>query len=166
MGGVVTNLELFADHYQIHVLDDDSEGDLSLVWTDRAFLDGLGVAEDGLAICTDTNMIVDVGVEVLAQEPDDDSDDYDHVVEASVNLVSGRMVVLGCTDYLPDAARIDAPVGWTRVRVSRRNLAAAVFPDRDCEDEPEAVPQDIRLQAWPAPCSPPRAFKHWIRPDM
>ncbi|MFI9586907.1 hypothetical protein ACIHCQ_34935 [Streptomyces sp. NPDC052236] len=45
---MATDLELFADYFQIHVLDDESEGDLSDVWTEQTVLDGLGVAEDAL----------------------------------------------------------------------------------------------------------------------
>jgi hypothetical protein len=65
-----------------------------------------------------------VSVHVLTEQLDDDRGDFDHVVEASLNLVSGRLVVLGCTDYLPDVTRFDMPAGWIRVRDSRRNLAA------------------------------------------
>ncbi|MDX3540194.1 hypothetical protein PV721_39015 [Streptomyces sp. MB09-01] len=161
---MVTDLELFADYFQIHVLDDESEGDLSDVWTEQAVLDGLGVTDGALAIGTDINVTVAVSVHVLTQQPDDDNDDFEHVVEASLNLVSGSLVVLGCTDYFPDAARFDMPAGWTRIRASRRNLAAAAFPDPDCEDEPEDT-EEIRLQAWPAPYSQPRIIKRWTRPD-
>ncbi|WP_200146637.1 MULTISPECIES: hypothetical protein [Streptomyces] len=160
---MVTDLELFADYFQIHLLDDESEGDLSDVWTEQAVRDGLGVTEDALAIGTDVNMTVAVSVHVLAQQPDDDRDDFDHVVEASLNLASGRLVVLSCTDHLPDAARFDMPTGWTRIRASRRNLAAAAFPDPDDEDEPEDT-EEIRLQAWPAPYSQPHIIKRWTRP--
>ncbi|MGW7363088.1 hypothetical protein ACWGI8_06550 [Streptomyces sp. NPDC054841] len=135
-----------------------------MTWTEQALLDGLGITDDALAIGTAVNVTVAVGVHVLAQQPEDDSDDFDHVVEASLNLVSGRLVVLGCTEYLPDAARFDMPAGWTRIRASRRNLAAAAFPDPDCEDEPEDT-EEIRLQGWPAPYSQPRIIKRWTRPD-
>ncbi|MFD9411637.1 hypothetical protein ACFWBN_32080 [Streptomyces sp. NPDC059989] len=159
---MVTDLELFADYFQIHVLDDESEGDLSDVWTDQAVLDGLGVTDDALAIGTDVNVTVAVSVHVLTHHPDDDNDAFDHIVEASLNLVSGRLVVLGCTDYFPDAARFVMPDGWTRIRASRRNLAAAADPD--CEDEPEDT-EEIRLQAWPAPYAQPHIIKRWARPD-
>ncbi|MFB6511822.1 hypothetical protein ACFCW4_27205 [Streptomyces virginiae] len=164
---MATNLELFADYFQIHVLDDVSEATetgIGDVWTDQAVLDGLGVTEHALAIGTAVNVTVDVTIDLLTGRPDDDSDDFDHVVEASLNLASGRMVVLGCTDYGPDAARFDMPAGWPRVRTSRRNLEAAAFPDPDCEDEPEDM-EEIRLQAWPAPYALPDIIKRWTPPD-
>ncbi|MGK5547697.1 hypothetical protein ACSNOH_23600 [Streptomyces sp. URMC 127] len=157
---MVTNLRLFADYFQIHVMDDEADGDLSDVWTEQAVADGLGVTEEALAIGTAVNVNVAVSVHVLAAQPDDDSDDFDHVVEAGLNLASGRLVVLGCTDYFPDAARFGMPAGWIRIRASRRNLAAAVEADIDSDNAPETTEQ-LRLQAWPAPCSPPQVIKRW-----
>ncbi|MEU2074492.1 hypothetical protein [Streptomyces sp. NPDC013489] len=164
---MATNLELFADYFQIYVMDDDSEATetgIGDVWTEQAALDGLGVDEHALAIGTAVNVTVDVTIDLLTSQPDDDSDDFDHVVEASLNLASGRLVVLGCTDYIPDAARFDMPAGWIRIRTSRRNLQAAAFPDPDCEDEPEDM-EEIRIQAWPAPHSQPDIIKRWTPPD-
>ncbi|MFD6243563.1 hypothetical protein [Streptomyces roseolus] len=155
---MATNLELFADYFQIHVLDDGSEGDLSDVWTEQAVSDGLGVTEDALAIGTAVNATVTVGVDVLAAQPVDDSDDFDHVVEASLDLTSGRLVVLGCTDYFPDAARFEMPTGWIRVRASRRNLAAAVRSESDRTPE---TSEQVWLQAWPAPYAEPHIIKRW-----
>ncbi|MGK5728542.1 hypothetical protein [Streptomyces sp. URMC 124] len=157
---MATNLRLFADYFQIHILDDESDGDLSDVWNEQTVRDGLGVAEDALAIGTSVNVNVAVSVHILEARPDDDSDDHDHVVEASLNLTSGRLVVLGCTDYFPDAARFDMPAGWTRVRASRRNLAAAVEADIDSDNTPETT-EHLRLQAWPAPYAEPHITKRW-----
>ncbi|MFJ3723223.1 hypothetical protein ACIPYQ_11705 [Streptomyces sp. NPDC090045] len=163
---MATNLELFADYFQIYVMDDDSEATesgIGDVWTEQAVLDGIGVDEHALAIGTAVNVTVDVTIDLLPGRPDDDSDAFDHVVEASLNLASGRLVVLGCTDYIPDAARFDMPAGWTRIRTSRRNLEAAAFPDSDCDDEPEDM-EEIRIQAWPAPHAQPDIIKRWTPP--
>ncbi|WP_053713000.1 hypothetical protein [Streptomyces sp. XY413] len=143
---MATTLELFADYFQIHILDQDSDADFSDVWTEQTVSDGLGVTEGGLAIGTDVNFTVAVAVHLLTGQPDDDSDDFDHVVEASLNLTSGRLVVLGCTDDIDAAARFDMPTGWTRIRASRRDT------------------EEIRLQAWPAPHSEPHITKRWTRP--
>jgi hypothetical protein len=160
---VATNLELFADYFQIHVLDEESEGDFSDVWTEQTVLDGLGVTEDALAIGTAVNDTVAVSVHVLAAQPDDDSDDFDHVVEASFHVPSGRLIVMGCTDYLDDAAPFDVPAGWIRARASRRNLAAAVRW-LESDEEPEAT-EEVRLQTWPAPCSAPDILKRWTQTE-
>lgn len=160
---MATNLELFADYFQIHVLDEESEGDFGDLWTEQTVHDGLAVTEDALAVGTAVNSTVAVSVHVLADPPADDSDDFDHVVEASFHTPSGRLVVMGCTDYLGDAARFDAPADWTRARASRRNLAAAVRWLESYE-EPEAT-EELRLQIWPAPFSPPHVVKRWTQPE-
>ncbi|MFF2774012.1 hypothetical protein ACFVU3_03815 [Streptomyces sp. NPDC058052] len=161
---MTTDLALFADYFQIHVLDDGSDADLGGAWTEQAVLDGLGVADGGLALGTAVNVTVAVSVQVLAAEPDDDRDDFDHVVEAGLDVASGRLVVLGCTDYLPDAARFALPAGWTRVRASRRNLAAAVRADVASDESPETM-EHLRVQAWPAPYAGPRVVKRWTPPE-
>lgn len=163
MPSVATNLELFADYFQIHVLDEGSEGDLSGAWTEQTVVDGLGVIEDALAIGTAVNDTVAVSVHVLADQPHDDSDDFDHVVEASLHVPSGRLIVMGCTDYLDDAARFDVPAGWTRARASRRNLAAAVRW-LESDEEPETT-EEVRLQTWPAPFALPHIVKRWTQPE-
>ncbi|MEU9415088.1 hypothetical protein [Streptomyces sp. NPDC051000] len=166
---MATDIELFADYFQIHVLDERSEGDFSDVWNAQTVLDGLGVIQDALAIGTAVNDTVAVSVHVLADQPDDDSDDFDHVVEASLHAPSGRLIVMGCTDSLDDAARCDVPAGWTRARASRRNLAAAVRR-MESDEEPELpetpeTTEEIRLQTWPASFSPPHIIKRWPQPQ-
>jgi len=89
-------LSFFSDYFQIHVLDEGYEGDFSDVWTEQTVLDGLGITEDSLAIGTAVNDTVAVGVHVLADQPDDDSNDFDQVVEASLHISSGRLIAQAC----------------------------------------------------------------------
>ncbi|MFE8989018.1 hypothetical protein ACFYMI_14480 [Streptomyces collinus] len=158
-----TELTLFADYFQIHVSDADSDGDLSDVWTDQAVADHLAVAQDALGIGTTVNVNVSVTVVLLPQEPRDDSSEFDHVVEAGLDVSSGRLMVLGCTDYAPDAATFAVPPGWNRVRVARSNLARAARADIDSDESPETSEQ-IRIQVWPAPESPVEIIKRWSQP--
>ncbi|MFJ2930610.1 hypothetical protein ACIPIU_37060 [Streptomyces massasporeus] len=153
-------LTLFADYFQIHVSDADSDGDLSDAWTDQAVADHLAVAQDALGIGTTVNVNVSVTVVVLPQEPSDDSSEFDHVVEAGLDVSLGRLMVLGCTDYGPDAATFEVPPGWNRVRAARSNLARAAQADIDSDESPETTEQ-IRIQVWPAPESPVKIIKRW-----
>ncbi|MFF1730343.1 hypothetical protein [Streptomyces sp. NPDC058247] len=155
-----TELTLFADYFQIHVSDADSDGDLSDAWTDQAVSDHLAVAPDALGIGTAVNVNVSVTVIVLPQEPSDDGSEFDHVVEASLDVSSGRMMVLGCTDYAPDAATFQVASGWNRVRVCRGNLARATQADVDSDESPETT-EKIRIQVWAAPESPAKVTKRW-----
>ncbi|MFJ4842072.1 hypothetical protein [Streptomyces sp. NPDC088746] len=158
-----TELTLFADYFQIHVSDADSDGDLSDAWTDQAIADHLAVAQDALGIGTAVNVNVSVTVFVLPQEPSDDSSEFDHVVEASLDVSLGRLIVLGCTDYAPDAATFEVPAGWHRVRVSRSNLDRATQADIDSHESPETT-EKMRIQVWPAPELPAKIVKRWSGP--
>lgn len=156
----LTELTLFADYFQIHVTDAESDGDLSDAWTDQAVADHLATAPGVLGIGTVVNVNVSVTVIVLPQEPSDDSSEFDHVVEASLNVPSGRLAVLGCTDYTPDAATFEVAPGWNRVRVSQSNLARAAQADVDSDESPETT-EKIRIQVWAAPESPATITKRW-----
>ncbi|MGW9133070.1 hypothetical protein [Streptomyces sp. NPDC055681] len=156
-------LTLFADYFQIHVSDADSDGDLSDAWTDQAVADHLAVAQGALGIGTAVNVNVSVTVFILPQEPSDDSSEFDHVVEAGLEVSLGRLMVLGCTDYAPDAATFEVPSGWNRVRVSRSNLARAAQADIDSDESPGTT-EKMRIQVWPAPESPAKIIKQWSQP--
>ncbi|MER5477448.1 hypothetical protein ABT026_10740 [Streptomyces sp. NPDC002734] len=113
-----------------------------------------------LGIGTMVNVNVTVTVVVLPQEPSDDSPEFDHVVEASLDASSGRLLVLGCTDYAPDAATFEVAPGWNRVRVSRSNLARAAQADID-SDASSGTTEKIRIQVWAALESPAMIIKRW-----
>ncbi|MGC4997384.1 hypothetical protein [Streptomyces sp. DT195] len=155
-----TRLRLFADYFQLHVMDEDAEDDLGEAWTQEAVSDGLAVSRQTLGIGTAVDMDVTVTVELLGRPPGDDSDAFDHVVEASIEVPTGRIAVLGCTDYLPDAARFEVPEGFVRVRASRTNLANVRLSDEEGYDDPEGMEQ-VHLRIWPAPHSAPAVIKRW-----
>lgn len=140
-----TRLTLFADYHQIHVLDERSQRDLGDAWTEQALTAGIAITDDAVAISTEDNLDVHVhvDVDVLDTEPHDDSHTFDHVAEATMSVPSGRIVVMGCTDYFPAAARFDVPPGAIHLRASRSTPAAS--PHDDAEQPTEL----LRLQLWP-----------------
>ncbi|GIF67355.1 hypothetical protein Ais01nite_53900 [Asanoa ishikariensis] len=151
-------LRLFADYYQIHVFDEGSTSDLGEAWTDDT--DMLAVAEDAVAVGTVVNVWVRVAVEVLERSPVDDSADFDDVAEASIEVRSGRLIVMGCTDYEPEATRFPVPPGWLRVRVAKSNLEVARRLDLDSDDDP-ATMERLRIQVWPMAAVPVVVVKRW-----
>ncbi|MGY4932547.1 hypothetical protein ACWD7T_15800 [Streptomyces sp. 900116325] len=153
---------LFADYFQIHVADAEIVWDLSDAWTSQAVADQLAVAHGALGIGTVVNVNVTVTVEALSMEARDDSAEFDHVVEASLQVPSGQLVVLGCTDYFPDADRFEVPAGWTRLRVSRSNLGPAAEADVDSDESPETT-ERVRIQVWPAPEAESEVIKRWMQ---
>jgi hypothetical protein len=153
-------LRLLADYHQIHVCDEASENDLGEAWTEQAVDDCLAVNADIVGIRTEVNVFVSVSVEVLQAAPSDDSAAFDHVVEASFHNVSGRLVVMGCTDYMPDAERFAVPSGWLRLRAAQSNLPAASRAGVASDEAPETI-QRVRLQVWPAARDDLVVIKRW-----
>jgi len=114
--------KLFADYHQFYVQDESVEGNLSDSWTPDAVARDLAVAPGTIGIGTARNATVPVVVEIADGEPDDAMDGWDQVTECSIEVASGRLVVAGCIDYFPDAARIEVPPGSYRARIYSGNL--------------------------------------------
>jgi hypothetical protein len=134
-------LSLFADYHQFYIRDETVGGDLSEAWNDEAIDRLLAIAPGMIGIGTVRNMDVPVTVEIHDHEPGDDSSEWDHVVEASLEVTSGRTVIAGCTDYFPDAMRIPVPRGTHRVRVSYGGLDTLSADGLEGDDH-------YRLQLW------------------
>ena len=160
---MTTELTLFADYHQIHLFDEGSSTDLGEAWSGRAVDDQVALGGDAMAVGTVSDMDVLVTVQVLDQPPAIDVADFDHVLEASLQVSSGRLVVMGCTDFEPDAARFDVPAGQVRVRVAKSNMAAADEADIDSDDP--ASMERLELQVWPAATAPAVVLKRWAAPD-
>jgi hypothetical protein len=146
------NLELFADYFQFYLQDEGVSGDLSDAWspaaTQRMFVVSTGV----IGIGTARNMDVPVTLEFLDSEPSADFTDFDHVVEGSLTVKKGPLVVAGCTDYFPDAARFDLAPGVYRVGLSSSGLGSLSEDGLDGQDH-------YRLQLWQASPIEPTVLK-------
>jgi hypothetical protein len=134
-------LSLFADYHQFYIQDEAVGGDLSEAWNDEATDRLLAIAPGTIGIGTVRNMDVPVTVEIHDREPGDDSSEWDHVVEASLEVTSGRTVIAGCTDYFPDAMRIPVNRGTYRARVSYGGLDTLSADGLEGDDH-------YRLQLW------------------
>lgn len=144
------SLTLLAQYRQVHLMDAQASGDLSHAWTEQAVSDRVAVADGIVGLGCERDQDVRVTLEVLTAAPAADAERFDHVSEASLSVPSGELAVLGCTDYLPDAARLRVPLGDLRVRASHTNLAKGR--------------ETIRVQLWPAPPAPPAVLARWAPP--
>lgn len=139
-----------ADHYQFHVQDAEAtdgliDGDS---WSNEASeRTRIAVAPHAIAVGTARYDFVPVTLEIRAAPPAFESlDAYDHVVEADLELPSGRLAMTGCTQ-LP--SEVDPVV----LRPGRYRLRIAYEPDA----RPRGVPDDrkpgeyltYRLTLWP-----------------
>ena len=109
--------ELFADYHQFYLQDEGAKGDLSDAWTPEAVDRLLAIAPGTIGVGTVRNMDVPVVVEVRDGEPPDDDAEWDQVNDCSLDAPTGRIVIAGCTDYFPDAARVEVAAGTYRARV-------------------------------------------------
>lgn len=110
---------IVADYFQFHLLDDAApfdEIDFADAWTEDAVERQLAATARAIGVGTSRNMTVPVVIEIEATSPDDDPA-AELVTEASFHVTSDRLAISGCTDYLPDASRIEVTPGHYRARV-------------------------------------------------
>jgi hypothetical protein len=136
-------LKILADHYQIYLQDDGTQipemgpwRTAKETWTRR-----LAVAPGLIAVDTASYRFVPVVVEGLDKEPSEGFGAWEHVVEASLDVKSGRLVVYGPTQDFGSAKRIALAAGSYRVRVSSRGLST-VPPNGLTGDD------SYRVQLW------------------
>lgn len=145
-------LTLFADYHQFYLQDEAAPGDLASAWDEAATLRMLAVSQGVVGFGTARNMPVPVTLELLEAEPQTDLARFDHVVDGSVAIATGPLVVAGCTDYLPDAARFDVPPGAYRVRLSSAGLDSLSPDGLEGEDR-------YLVQMWPGALLEPTVLK-------
>ncbi len=109
--------ELFADYHQFYLQDEEADGDLSDSWTEQATKDLIAVAPGTIGVGTVRDMDIPVIVEIHDTEPEDELNQWSHVTGCSIEVSSGKIVIAGCTDYFPDAARIEVPPGIYQARI-------------------------------------------------
>jgi len=146
---------LFADYFQFYLQDESAEGDLRDSWTEEAVARLLALAPGAVGVGTVRNVNVPVAVEVLDVEPDSDLDSWDHVTECSLEVATGRIVIAGCTDYFPDAARIEVEPGTYHARISYGSLDTLSEDGLDGNDH-------YRVQLWQATAIGPRVLKQRV----
>ena len=103
-------------------------------------------------------MTVPVVVEVSDSEPVEDTSTWDQVNECTLDVQSGRIVVAGCTDYFPDAARIEVSPGWYRARLDYGYPVALSDDGLDGDDHYKAV-------LWRAAPGPLKVLKQRANPS-
>ena len=139
----IYSLEVFADYFLIYVGDGDSDADLSALISNESQNIRLVYTPNRVGIFTARNMSVPLTVEKLGSEPDIDLEDWDHVIECSISLPSGSLLVAGASDYLPDATRISAQPGIYRLRIFYGGLDTVSQDGLDGNDK-------YRIVFWPA----------------
>ncbi|MGB3495887.1 MAG: hypothetical protein WBA57_24370 [Elainellaceae cyanobacterium] len=136
--------ELFADYFQVYVMDDGSSDDTSEIWTDKALDIKLALAENTIAVGTFRNVDVQFEIEIHESEPVVKLDEWDHASKGYFKVKSGKCAVFGCTDYLPDAARVEMPNGDYSILSLAKGLESITTEWDDADDY-------YKIVLWPSP---------------
>lgn len=127
------DFEIFADYHQFYLEDETSPHRTDLIWTKETVEQMIAVGEKLIAIGTARNNAVPVSIEFHDSEPILEIENYSRVNECSLEATSNKLILSGCTDYLPDAPRIEISPAAYRVRVLYGDLES-VFNEINGED--------------------------------
>lgn len=125
--------EIFADYHQFYLEDENSPHETGSIWTQETHTRMLAIEEGLVAVGTARNVEVPVTIEIHDSEPMLKAEHFSRVNECSLKIWSNKMTIAGCTDYLPDAARIEIEPSIYRVRILYGNLES-VENEIDGED--------------------------------
>jgi hypothetical protein len=120
------DFEIYADYNQFYLEDETSPHETGRIWTDETVERMIAVGEELVAVGTARYETVPVSVEFHDREPALELEKYSRVNECSLKVPSDKLVLEGCTEYPPEAARIDVEPGIYRVRVLYGNLESVV----------------------------------------
>ena len=153
------DFRLFADYFQFYLQDENTKGDLSESWSQEAVDRLLALAPGTIGVGTARNMTVPVVVEVADDAPDEDIGSWDQINECTIDVPSGRLLIAGCTDYFPDAARIQLSPGSYRARIYYGNLNVLNPNSLEGDDH-------YKIVLWSAPPGPIKVIKERPKPDI
>jgi hypothetical protein len=148
----VYQFSVYAGYHQFYLQDKDATGDTGAIdfWTQAAFERMLATHPGIIGVGTGTYGHVPVTVEIYQDEPLSDPESCDHLVEASLALNSGQLLICGCPDE--EAGQITLTPGNYRVRVYCDGLATVKNEEGD---------DRYRIALWLGKPLPVRVIKQW-----
>lgn len=145
---------IFADYFQFILQDENSKDDFGTLWNDDAVAQMVAVGETTLSLGTLRNVDVAVEVHVVSGPPEIKLEEFDHAVEGSFASPTGKITVMGCTDFFPDASRLDVEPGSYR-------FIYLVSGARTIQTEWEPADDLYSLYIWPAERRALHLLKAW-----
>jgi hypothetical protein len=145
---------VFADYYQVYIWDHSVLKARAHInpWTETAYLnERVAVSEALVGISTVRNLDVPVEVDIRDSEPEERLQDWDQVVDCSIEIRSGRISVSG-PDFERDSPEIQITPGAYRARVFFGGLNTLSSDEVDGEDR-------YRVVFWPGPPTPVTVLK-------
>lgn len=130
------DFEIYADYHQFYLeaenfplFESEEIWDIEGKATERM----LGVGKNRIAVGTARYETVPVSLEFHDSAPMLELEKYSRINECSLVVNSEKLVLAGCTEYLPDAVRIEVEPATYRVRLLYGNLET-VIDDWEGED--------------------------------
>jgi len=118
--------QIFANYHQFYLEDENSPRNTRDIWNEKTVGQMLAVEKGLVAVGTARNLTVPVTIEIHDSEPDLELENYSRANECSLNVTVDKIIISGCTDYLPNAKRIKIESGFYRVRVLYGNLKSVI----------------------------------------
>ena len=146
----VRSLSVFADYFQFYLWDAGTNPRAPVHYAPPDGERRLKTGPNGVAILTARNMTVPVTVEIVDAEPSLDIKAWDHVVEASLHVPTGRLQLHECTGSA--VADFEIVPGWYRVRSCYGGLDSIDTTGLNGNDH-------YHLVLWPAPYADVRVLK-------
>lgn len=146
-----------AQDYQIYLQDEKAETEFSETMHDELIQDLFSVGDRIVAIGTVRPTEVQVVIECLEEEPEDeDLEDWDQVVECSIDLPSATLVITNNIESFELASRVklDAP-GVYRMRIFYGMLD-------EVDDEGFEGDDFYKVVLWKDNMDEPRMLKKWF----
>ena len=139
---IMFRLNFHTSHHQFYIYDKDSAGDTGSdnFWTNVASNDRLAVEDGILGIGTECYGPVKAELHLLNHAPTNVIlEDYDHIVEAGIEIKSGTIQVFDCP-FSSIELEIEVIPGTYNVRIYSQNLASV---DGDEGDD------CYKIEIWP-----------------
>lgn len=92
-------IEVFADYFQFYLWDSGVNPEAPTDYRYPDLENRVKVETNVVAVCTVRNMTVPVELQIHDRDPWFDPDEWDHVVEAALDLPTGGLQVHECTGY-------------------------------------------------------------------
>lgn len=154
----LTWFRLRTDYHQFYLVDEGIKPPAPDDYDSPAVLaQRLLVKPHLIAVMTFQPNPFSAAVEVLEAEPATELAGWDHVVEASLELPTGKLAVDTCPNGVAKRQRVTP--GWYRVRVCAGGMAGW-----EAVPEGQDPPRRFRLSLWPAGPAPVRVLKRWSGP--
>lgn len=146
---MAAQFEVAAHYHQFYLMDDERQPMIPEDISDEDIARRVRVAPHIVVVHTASDTKVPVSVEFLSVAPREEVSAWDHVVEFSLDLPSGRAVLAGTTDFVPDSPRIAARPGTYRGRVFFAGLS-------------DVGRERYRLALWPGALGTPTVLKKYV----